>query len=171
MKGLNIFKISHVANCHLFIKQMAVVSIALCFFACGDQVINTEKSISDSNSEFKLTLTVSDEIVRLDDSIKLTAIVERKVHIDSIDGYVSMKIILDAVGGTIDGHGFSSASNITVTMDDAAGSKFQALAFFLPKYSYNSSKNEYYSFMEKGHISATFDGISVSIPINMVEPR
>ncbi|MBL7009839.1 MAG: hypothetical protein ISR82_01285 [Candidatus Marinimicrobia bacterium] len=134
-------------------------------------MINTEKSTSDSNNEFKLTLTISDEIVRLDDSIKLTAIIERKVHKDSIAGYVSMKMILDAVGGTIDGHSFSSASNITVAMDDAVESKFQALAFFLPKYSYNSSKNEYYSFMEKGHVSASFDGISVSIPINMVEPR
>ena len=171
MKTHNILYLSPLAICHLFMKKVVISGLTLFFFACGDTVINTEKSVSDSNNDFKLTLTISDEIVRLNDSIKLTAFVERKVHKDSIDGYVSMKMIIDAVGGTIDGHSFSSASNITVSMDDLTGSPFQALAFFLPKYSYNSSQKEYYSYMEKGHVSASFDGLFVSIPISMVEPR
>ena len=171
MKTHNILHLSPSAMYHLFMKKVVIMGLTLFFFSCGDTVINTEKSVSDSNDDFKLTLTVSDEIVRLNDSIKLTAFVERKVHKDSIDDYVSMKMIIVAVGGTIEGHSFSSASNITVSMDDLTGSPFQALAFFLPKYSYNSSQKEYYSYMEKGHVSASFDGLSVSIPINMVEPR
>ena len=171
MKTRNILHLNHLAMCRLFMKNVAIMGLTLFFFACGDTVINTENSVSDSNNDFKLTLTVSDESVRLDDSIKLTAKVERKVHKDSIDGYVSMKMIIDAVGGTIDGHSVSSASNITVSIDDLTGSQFQALAFFLPDYSYNSSRKEYYDFFEKGHVSASFDGMFVSIPISMVEPR
>lgn len=171
MKTHNILYLNHLAMCHLFMKKVGIMGLTLFFFACGDTVINTEKSVSNSNNDFKLTLTISDEIVRLDDSIKLTAKVERRVHKDSIDGYVSMKMIIDAVGGTIDGHGFSSASNITVSVDDLTGSQFQALAFFLPESNYNSSTKEYYNFFEKGHVSASFDGINVSMPITIVEPR
>ena len=171
MKTRNILHLNHLAMCRLFMKNVAIMGLILFFFACGDTVINTEQSVSDSNNDFKLTLTVSDESVRLDDSIKLTAKVERKVHKDSINGSVSMKMIIDAVGGTIDGHSVSSASNITVSLDDLTGSQFQALAFFLPDYSYNSSRKEYYDFFEKGHVSASFDGMFVSIPISMVEPR
>ena len=181
MRTHNILQLSPLAICHLFMKKVVISGLTLFFFACGDMVINTEKSVSDSNNDFKLTLTISDEIVRLNDSIKLTAIIERKVNKDSIDSYVSMKMILDAVGGTIDGHSFSSASNISVSMDDLTGSQFQALAFFLPEYDYSATKydskgneikpEEYYNFMEKGQVSASFDNINVTIPVNMVEPR
>ena len=93
MKTHNILHLSPSAMYHLFMKKVVIMGLTLFFFSCGDTVINTEKSVSDSNDDFKLTLTVSDEIVRLNDSIKLTAFVERKVHKDSIDGYVSMKMI------------------------------------------------------------------------------
>ena len=66
-------------------------------------------------------------------------------------------------------------------MDNEAGSKFEALAFFLPSYSYSTTKydskgnlikpKEYYDFMEKGQVSASFDNINVTLPVNMVEPR
>ena len=181
MRTHNILQLSPLAICHLFMKMVVISGLTLLFFSCSDTVINTEKSVSDSNNNFKLTLTISDEIVRLNDSIKLTAIIERKVNKDSIDSYVSMKMILDAVGGTIDGHSFSSASNITVSMDALTGSQFQALAFFLPEYDYSATKydskgneikpEEYYNFMEKGQVSASFDNINVTIPVNMVEPR
>ena len=181
MRTHNILQLSPLAICHLFMKKVVIFGLTLLFFSCGDTIINTEKSVSDSNNDFKLTLTISDEIVRLNDSIKLTAIIERKVNKDSIDSYVSMKMILDAVGGTIDGHSFSSASNISVSMDDLTGSQFQALAFFLPEYDYSATKydskgneikpEEYYNFMEKGQVSASFDNINVTIPVNMVEPR
>jgi hypothetical protein len=95
---------------------------------------------------------------------------------------------MDAVGGKIDGQNFTSVSStstspasIIVSIDKEVGSKFEALAFFLPSYSYSATKydtkgnlikpEEYYNFMEKGQVSASFDNINVTIPVNMVEPR
>ena len=152
-------------------KKVVLTGLALCLISCSDKVLDTKQSDSGSNNDFNLTLTISDDIVYLNSSIKVTAVVERKVHKDSIDGYVSMKMMMDAVGGSIDGHSFSTSSSITVSMDESVGSKFEALAFFLPTYSYNTSKKEYYNFMEKGQVSASFDNINVTIPVNMVEPR
>jgi hypothetical protein len=160
MRTHNILQLSPLAICHLFMKKVVISGLTLFFFACGDTVINTEKSVSDSNNDFKLTLTISDEIVRSDDTIKLTAVVERIVHKDSIVGTVSSKMIMDAVGGTIDGHSFSISSSITVSLDDALASTFEALAFFKPS---NSSST--------GHVSVSFDGINVSMPITIVDPR
>ena len=135
---------------------------------CSDE-IDTSKSSSGSNNDFKLTLTISDDIVRFDDSIKLTARVERKAHKDSITNkYRSM--IMDAVGGTIDGHSFSSQSAITVTLNDEKGAKFEARAFFVPQSTYNSAtkSNEY---KDNGYVSVSFDGINLSMTIKLVEPR
>ena len=188
MKTHNILYLSPLAICHLFMKKVVISGLTLFFFACGDTVINTEKSVSDSNNDFKLTLTISDDIVRLNSTIKVTAVVERKVHIDLINGYVSMSMKMDAIGGKIDGQNFTSVSStsttpasITVSIDKEVGSKFEALAFFLPSYSYSTSKydskgnkikpEEYYDFMEIGQVSASFDNINVTIPVNMVEPR
>jgi len=159
-------------------KKVVLTGLALCLISCSDKVLDTQQSDSGSNNDFTLTLTISDNIVYLNSSIKVTAVVERKVHKDSIDGYVSMQMKMDAVGGKIDGQNFTSVSStstspatITVSMDNEAGSKFEALAFFLPTYSYNTSKKEYYNFMERGQVSASFDNINVTIPVNMVEPR
>ena len=174
--------------CHLFMKKVVISGLTLFFFACGDTVINTEKSVSNSNNDFKLTLTISDDIVDLNSSIKVTAVVERKVHMDSINGYIAMSIKMDAVGGKMDGQNFTSVSStstspasIAVSIDKEVGSKFEALAFFLPSYSYSATKydtkgnlikpEEYYNFMERGQVSASFDNINVTIPVNMVEPR
>ena len=171
MKTNNIYNLPYLSVYGRFIKNTTLVILALCLLSCGDNIIDTEKSTSTSNEEFILSLSISDEIVRLDDSIKLSVKVERKVHKDSISGYVSTKMIIDQIGGSIDVHGFLSASNVIVDLDDEKGSTFEVLAFFLPAYKYNSTKNEYYDFKEKGHVSVIFDGMSVSLPINMVVPR
>ena len=165
MRTHNILHISPLAICHLFMKKVVIFSLTLLFFSCGDTVINTEKSVSDSNNEFKLELRISDDIVRYTDSIKLTATVERLVHEDSIIGTDPTKLIMDAVGGTIDGHSFTSyATSISVELDKEKGSVFEALAFFLPTTSGSGKK-------ENGHISASFGGINLSMPITIVEPR
>ncbi len=171
MRTINILQFPDLFLFRRLMNKAALAGFALCLLSCGERIIDTEKTASVSNNDFILSLTISDEIVRLDDSIKLTAKIVRKIHKDSIEGIVSMKMIMDAVGGTIDGHSFSSASNITVSMDDNKGSEFQALAFFLPSYKYNSSKKEYYDYKEKGHVSVTFDGMSVSLVVSMVAPR
>ena len=163
MKAVKIYQLFSRHVLWMFLFSLLVMS-------CGDTVIDTSKSTSNSNKEFKLTLTISDDIVRLNSSIKLTATVERKVHKDSISNYVSMKMMMDAVGGSVDGHSFTSPSSITVAMDSDQGATFEALAFFNPSASYSTSQG-YYNYKENGHVSASFDGINVSMPIKMVVPR
>jgi len=153
-----------------FSRHVVFLALSALLISCSDDVLDTSKSTSNSNKEFKLTLTISDDIVRLNSSIKLTATVERKVHKDSISNYVSMKMMMDAVGGSIDGHSFTTSSSITVAMDSDQGATFEALAFFNPSSSYSTSQG-YYNFKENGHVSASFDGINVSMPIKMVVPR
>ena len=187
-KTIKLFNLSDLFIYQRLMKTVVLTGLALCLISCGDKVLETKKSDSGSNNEFTLTLTISDDIVYLNSSIKVTAVVERKVHYDSLDGYINMFMRMDAVGGKIDGQNFTSASStstspasITVSIDKEVGSKFEALAFFLPSYSYSATKydtkgnlikpEEYYNFMEKGQVSASFDNINVTIPVNMVEPR
>ena len=187
-KTIKLFNLSDLFIYQRLMKKVVLAGLALCLISCGDKVLETKKSDSGSNNEFTLTLTISDDIVYLNSSIKVTAVVERKVHYDSLDGYINMFMKMDAVGGKIDGQNFTSVSStstspasITVLIDKEVGSKFEALAFFLPSYSYSATKydtkgnlikpEEYYNFMEKGHVSASFDNINVTIPVNMVEPR
>ena len=187
-KTIKLFNLSDLFIYQRLMKTVVLTGLALCLISCGDKVLETKKSDSGSNNEFTLTLTISDDIVYLNSSIKVTAVVERKVHKDSINGFINMSMRMDAVGGKIDGQNFTSVSStsnspasITVSIDKEVGSKFEALAFFLPSYSYSATKydtkgnlikpEEYYNFMEKGQVSASFDNINVTIPVNMVEPR
>ena len=187
-KTIKLFNLSNLFIYQRLIKTVVLTGLAICLISCGDKVLDTKQSNSGSNNDFILTLTISDDIVYLNSSIKVTAVVERKIHYDSLDGYVNMKIMMDAVGGKIDGQNFTSVSStstlpasITVSIDKEVGSKFEVLAFFLPSYSYSATKydtkgnlikpEEYYNFMKKGQVSASFDNINVTLPINMVEPR
>jgi len=187
-KTIKLFNLSDLFIYQRLIKTVVLTGLAICLISCGDKVLDTKQSNSGSNNDFILTLTISDDIVYLNSSIKVTAVVERKIHYDSLDGYVNMKIMMDAVGGKIDGQNFTSVSStstlpasITVSIDKEVGSKFEVLAFFLPSYSYSATKydtkgnlikpEEYYNFMKKGQVSASFDNINVTLPINMVEPR
>ena len=170
-KTIKLFNLSDLFIYQRLMKRAVLAGLVLCLISCGDKVLDTKQSDSGSNNNFNLTLTISDDIVYLNSSIKVTAVVERKVHKDSIDGSVGTKMRMDAVGGSIDLHSFGTSSSITVSLDEPVGSQFEALAFFLPSYSYNTSKKEYYNFMEKGQVSASFDNINVTLPVNMVEPR
>ena len=139
--------------------------ILFSIIACGDEALDTSKFASGQNNDFKLTLTISDDIVRTDDTIKLTAVVERLVHKDSVSGSTP-KLIIDAIGGTIDGHNFSKENStfdyhqIIISIDDEQSSTYEALGFFTPKTSSST-----------GHVSASYDGINVSMSIDIVEPR
>ena len=81
-----------------------------------------------------------------------------------------MKLKMEAVGGTLKGQNFSLASNIVVSVGADSSSTFQALAFFLPDFEFSSSSG-YREYQENGHVSATFDGMSVTLPIKMDVPR
>ena len=127
--------------------------------ACGDEALDTSKFVSNQNNNFKLTLTISDDIVRNDDTIKLTAVVERLVDKTSISGSTAMKMAV--TGGSIALHSAGSKiSEIRVILDDAKGSVFEALAFFAPSKSSSS-----------GNVTASYNGINVSMSIDIVEPR
>ena len=173
-KTIKLFNLFDLLLYQQFMKKVVLTGLALCLISCSDKVLDTQQSDSGSNNDFTLTLTISDDIVYLNSSIKVTAVIERKIDGTSI----TENMMMDAVGGKIDGQNFTSVSStstspatITVSMDNEAGSKFEALAFFLPTYLYNTSKKEYYNFMERGQVSASFDNINVTIPVNMVEPR
>ncbi len=139
------------------------------FYGCEDVVVDTSVSKSVSNDNFSLILTISNDVVRLNESIRVDTELKRIVHADSL-GYVLMKMSLDATGGVIDGHSFSSSSSITVSMDGEVNALFNTLSFFKPSYSYSSTKDEYSNYMPMGSISATFNDLILSIPIQMVEP-
>lgn len=79
-------------------------------------------------------------------------------NISSGSSPFSMKLALDASGGSIDILHVSSTSNITVLIADSAGSKFQVEGLFAP----SSSKT-------KGLVSAKFQDLFVKIPIDIVK--
>lgn len=180
-KTIKLFNLSDLFIYQRLMKKVVLTGLALCLISCSDKVLDTKQSDSGSNNDFTLTLTISDDIVYLNSSIKVTAVIERRVDGTSITD----KMMMDAVGGKIDGQNFTSVSStstipakITVSMDNEVGSKFEALAFFLPSYSYSTTKDvalydtkEYSNYMQKGQVSASFDNINVTIPVNMVEPR
>ena len=70
----------------------------------------------------------------------------------------SMKLAMDATGGSLDIHHVSSASNITVVMADSAKAKFQVEGLFVPS---SSKKNAL--------ISAKFQDLFVKIPVTIVD--
>ncbi|MBT4785528.1 MAG: hypothetical protein HOO21_09240, partial [Candidatus Marinimicrobia bacterium] len=57
----------------IMLTLMGVILFSIA--GCGDEALDTSKFVSNQNNNFKLTLTISDDIVRKDDTIKLTALV------------------------------------------------------------------------------------------------
>tara|TARA_B000000475_G_scaffold272148_1_gene272184 strand:+ start:6820 stop:7302 length:483 start_codon:yes stop_codon:yes gene_type:complete len=157
-----------------FLPKKFITMLALLFISisCEDNnnILVTEKVVNMNNGKFQLTLKIDPDLAYLNSSTKVTATITRQTHKDSLADYVSMKMIMDAVGGTLDGHSFSLASNIVVSMKDSVSSTFEALAFFTPSYSYSTTSG-YYNYKSNGHVSASFDGMNLSLPIKMVVPR
>ena len=153
-------------------KLLPILTLLLISASCEDNnnILITEKVVSINNGKFDLTLKIDPDLAYLNSSTKVTATITRQVHKDSIVDYVSMKMIMDAVGGALDGHSFSTANNIEVSMKDSVSSTFEALAFFTPSYSYSTTSG-YFNYKSNGHVSASFDGMNLSLPIKMVVPR
>jgi hypothetical protein len=155
-------KLNIIAN---FRQSILLTLMGLLFVgvtACGDKMLDTSKSASNQNNEFKLILTISDDIVRTDDTIKITAVVERLVPSDSIAAFsVIYKMKVAAIGGYIFLHSAGDdETEISVKLDKAQGSTFESLLFFDPKSSDSS-----------GNVTVSFDGMNVSMSIDIVEPR
>ncbi len=146
---------------------LCVFLLPLLIAACGDDVVDTSKSVSKSNEHYKLTLTVSNNRCSLDDFIKVTATVERLVARTS-----APKMRIDAVGGTIDEHSYKSSTTqgITVSLGSTVNSSFEAMAFFVPKSLYSTTRG-YYSWSPKAHVTASADGINLSLEIKLIDPE
>ena len=130
-------KFSLITNLRRYIILTLTGFILFSIIACGDEALDTSKFASGQNNDFKLTLTISDDIVRTDDTIKLIALLERLVDKALITGSnppTTMK--MDAIGGALDFHSPGSTTSITVKVDDGVGSTFETLAFFDPKSGY-----------------------------------
>ena len=69
-------------------------------------------------------------------------------------------------------YGISSASSFNVSISDEEKSQFEVLASFVPSSTYStSSGGYYYNYKENGLITASFNGLNVSLPIKLVVPR
>ena len=156
-------------------KNIPYVLIGLILISCSDDILEPEKKDTKENERFRLTLKIDPDIVYLNSSSKVTVNLERKVHKDSLSSSVTMLMKMDAVGGTLDMHtyGISLASSFsTLSIADEKDSSFEVLASFVPTSTYStSSGGYYYNYKENGLITASFDGLNVSLPIKLVVPR
>lgn len=142
--------------------------------SCSDDILEPEKQSVQENKNFKLTLKIDPDIVYLNSVSKVTVSLERLAHKDSISS-ITMSMKMDAVGGTLDVHtyGIISTSSFSVSsIDDLPGSRFDVLASFVPTSTYSSSSGGYYyNYKDNGLITASFNGLNVSLPIKLVVPR
>lgn len=153
-----------------FPSCFVTLCLAVLLSGCEDKFTDTEVSKSTSDDNFTLTLTLSADNVRLDESIQINTELKRRVHKDSVDVLVTLKMMVDAVGGIINGHTFSFGSNITVSLADEENVTFKTLSSFVPSSSYDKTKNEYYKYMTMGRITTSFNNLNISIPVQLVKP-
>lgn len=141
------------------VRSLFFICILLIFSGCEDKISDPSVSKEVSGQYFKLTLTISKENIRRNESILVETKLERISLSDSLDSSIN-KMMIDAVGGTINGHSFSIASNITVVIGDNIEDFFNTLSSFIPSISY----------MPAGSISAAFNNLQVTIPVQILEP-
>jgi len=155
-------------------KHIYLIAVLIVINSCGDDILEPEKQSVQENKNFKLTLKIDPDIVYLNSVSKVTVSLERLAHKDSISS-VTMSMKMDAVGGTLDMHtyGITSTSSFSVSsIDDLPGSRFDVLASFVPTSTYStSSGGYYYNYKDNGLITASFNGLNVSLPIKLVVPR
>ena len=156
------------------IKHIFFIAMLTAINSCSDDILEPEKQSVQENKNFKLTLKIDPDIVYLNSVSKVTVSLERLAHKDSISS-VTMSMKMDAVGGTLDVHtyGIISTSSFSVSsIDDLPGSRFDVLASFVPTSTYSSSSGGYYyNYKDNGLITASFNGLNVSLPIKLVVPR
>ena len=159
-------------------KNILYFIIGLLSISCSDDILEPEKKDTAENENFILTLRIDPDIVYLNSVSKVTVNLDRKVHKDSLSSPITMLMKMDAVGGTLDMHsyGISSSSSFSVSISDEVSvqedSQFEVLASFVPSSTYStSSGGYYYNYKENGLITASFNGLNVSLPIKLVVPR
>ena len=73
---------------------------------------------------------------------------------------------------TIDEDSYKSSTTqcITVSLGSTVNSSFEAMAFFIPKSLYSTTRG-YYSWSPKAHVTASADGINLSLEIKLIDPE
>jgi len=137
--------------------------------SCEDKIsdISVTKEVSDEY--YKLTLKISKDIVNLNESILVETNLERISEKDSLESSTK-RMIIDAVAGTINGHSFSISSSITITIGDDIADYFKTSSSFIPDYSYDRTKDLYYNYKATGSISAAFENLQITIPVQLMVP-
>ena len=156
-------------------KNILYLLIGLLSISCSDDILEPEKEDTAENENFKLTLKIDPDIVYLNSVSKVTVYLDRLVHKDSLSSSVTMLMKMDAIGGTLDMHSYgivSSSSFSVSSISDEPKSRLEVLASFVPTSTYStSSGGYYYNYKENGLITASFNGLNVSLPIKLVVPR
>ena len=168
---------------------------ALIFITCNDvnDLLITEQTSKTSNGRFELSLTIDPDIVYDNSSTKLIAKITRIVPRDSLvsvtfskDTVITivsgdttttirndtttvstdalMYCLINSVGGDLDIHSLIYDDKVNekkyfqVTIDAAKGSTWEGLAFY----------NPITPLKDRGHISAIFDGMNLTLPVKLV---
>ena len=156
-------------------KNILYFLIGLFSISCSNDILEPEKKDTAKNDNFELTLKINPDIVYLNSVSKVTVYLDRLVHKDSLSSSVTMSMKMDAIGGTLDMHSYgivSSSSFSVSSISDEPKSRLEVLASFVPTSTYStSSGGYYYNYKENGLITASFDGLNVSLPIKLVVPR
>ena len=156
-------------------KNILYFLIGLFSISCSNDILEPEKKDTAKNDNFELTLKINPDIVYLNSVSKVTVYLDRRVHKDSLSSSVTMLMKMDAVGGTLDMHSYgvvSSSSFSVSSISEEPKSRLEVLASFVPTSTYStSSGGYYYNYKENGLITASFDGLNVSLPIKLVVPR
>ena len=160
----------HAYRCLLLSAVLGIITLPI--ISCGDDLLETEIVTTKENSDFKLTLKVDPDILYLNSNTKVTVIIERKIHADATSTPTKMK--LDAVGGKLEGMGVAFSTNtgldVDVKLAKEVVSKFEVLGFFVSTAEY-SSTGKLERGAAKGQVTSRYDGMNVSLPITLVEPR
>lgn len=153
-----------------FPSRLAALCLVGFLLGCEDKPVNTQISKSVRDDNFTLSLTLSAENVRLNESIQINTELKRLKHKDSINVAVTLRMQVDAVGGIINGHSFSIGSNILVILADEENVEFTTLSSFVPSSTYDKIKKEYYNYMPMGRVTVSFNNLNISIPVQLLEP-
>ena len=167
-------------NSNFFVKSLScikavIISALVIFISCSeiDELLVTEQTSKTSNGRFELSLTIDPDIVYDNSSTKLIAKIKRLIPRDSmltvlsdttISTEPSMYCLINSVGGELDIHSLIYDDKVNekkyfqVTIDDAIGSTWEGLAFYNPAT----------PLKERGHISAIFDGMNLTLPVKLV---
>ena len=163
-------------NSNFFVKPLSyikavIISALVIFISCEDKnnILITEKEVKTNNGLYELSLKIDPDIVYSNSSTKVITTIRRLVPGTKPTG--DWFCNYGVVGGQFDHHSnvYSyldaygviqfSDKYVYVSLADSANSVWQGLSYFIPTLPLKAT----------GHISANFEGLSLSLPIKLVQ--